>query len=204
MFGGTKEAVHLRIWVATILFLGSYLPLSMILLAQNFQYEKLGMPTCWINEDGCSLPFRQPAISISFFLLCLVCFAMTWMLMHKISPRQRIKIAEAKHIPIDLMNYVLPYIVSFMGIDYADSGKMVGFIVFLIWMFVLIYRSDRIIMNPLFTVFGWKLYEVKHSSVGGEKILVSMVLSKVALEPDDVYRVDSIQDVLIIKGEDGQ
>jgi hypothetical protein len=53
------------------------------------------------------------------------------------------------------MNYVLPYVVSFMSIDYQVTGKFVGFLIFLGWMFLITYKSGQIMLNPLLTVFGW-------------------------------------------------
>ena len=38
------------------------------------------------------------------------------------------------------MNYTLPYVVSFMSIEYHDTGKFVGLIIFLAWMFWITYR----------------------------------------------------------------
>ena len=108
-------------------------------------------------------------------------------------------VSEVKHIPTDLMNYVLPYVVSFMEIDYNDIGKFVGFIVFLVWIFIITYKSERAIMNPVLTVFGWKLFEIKHSSPAGQVVSTSMALSRIALNPGTTYRVNAVQEVLIVK-----
>lgn len=136
--------MRLRIYSAAILFLGSYLPLSVILLVQNFRYELWGEEICteW-RPFNCAIPLRQPVISLSFVAICLVCFVFTLIVLDAIKVRQQAVVSEVKHIPTDLMNYVLPYVVSFMGIDYNDIGKFVGFIVFLAWIFIITYKSER-------------------------------------------------------------
>lgn len=192
--------MRLRFYAAVILFLGSYLPLSVILLVQNFRYELWGSKFCIeLTSPDCAIPLRQPIISLSFVLICFLCFLFTLITLRAIKVRQKIDITEVKHIPADLMNYVLPYIVSFMGLDYGDIGKFIGFTVFLLWIFIITYKSDRIIMNPVLTVFGWKLFEVKYNFPGGQSIFTSIALSNKEINTNDTYRIHHIQDVLVIK-----
>lgn len=171
--------MRLRFWMALAIFLGSYLPLSTILLVQNFE--------------------KNPTVSVIFTTICGLCFLLTWILMRSITPRQDKIAVEIKHIPNDLFNYVVPYIVSFVSVDYSELGKTVGFIIFISWIFIIIFKSDRIIMNPMLVVFGWKLYEVKYKDVGSEKIFVAMILSAIPLEPGTTFKADSIQDVMIVR-----
>ena len=105
--------MQFRVLVALIVFLGSYLPLSLILLAQNFDYAYLSRPVCWEFWTGeCSLPFRNPAFAIGVFLACVACFAVTLGSLAAIRPKQEVTITEAKHVPADLINYTLP--ISFL------------------------------------------------------------------------------------------
>lgn len=192
--------MQLRIYAAFVLFLGSYLPLSVILLFQNFRYELLENDLCWkMPLSSCVIPLRQPIISISFVGICLACLLFTLVVLKAIRVRQDIDAAEIKHIPTDLMNYVLPYVVSFMGLDYNDIGKFVGFIVFLIWIFIITFKSERVIMNPVLTVFGWKLFEIKYTFPAGQVSSTAMALSRIDLNPGETYKINSIQDVLILK-----
>ena len=192
--------MRVRAYAAGILFLGSYLPLSVILLEQNFRYELLRTGICkdW-HADNCLIPLRQPVLSVSFVAICLVCFTFTLIVLRAIQVRQQVVVSEVKHVPADLMNYVLPYVVSFMGIDYSDIGKFAGFIVFLAWIFIITYKSERAIMNPVLTVFGWRLLEIKHSSPGGQVASTSLALSRIELIAGDTCRVNAVQDVLIVK-----
>ncbi len=104
------------------------------------------------------------------------------------------EVKSSKTIPNDIINYVFPYVVSFMGISYDAPEKMLGFVVFLLWMFAITYKSGQIIMNPLLLMFGWKLYEAKIAINGQERDV--RVLKKGILTPGD-YQFQSVQDFYI-------
>ena len=192
--------MQLRLYAAFILFLGSYLPLSVILLAQNFRYDLIGGRPCTLWRDAhCFFPIHQPIAGLAFFGVCCACFLFTVITLAKISPRQDKVIKEAKPIPADLMNYVLPYIVSFMGLNYDEVGKFVGFLVFLLWIFLITYKSERIIMNPVLAVFGWKLYDVTYHAPAGNVDSATVALSQVELISGGTHKVSAIQQVLVIK-----
>ncbi|WZB70433.1 hypothetical protein WJ968_33585 [Achromobacter xylosoxidans] len=70
-----------------------------------------------------------------------------------------VEVRRLKATPNEIINYTFPYVVSFMGITYGDPQKLIGFGVFLLWMFAISWKSGQILMNPLLLIFGWKLYE---------------------------------------------
>jgi hypothetical protein len=70
--------VQFRVLIAVAVFLGSYLPLSLILLAQDYDYGALHQPFCWaLWTRGCSLPLKSPAFAIGILAACIVCFVIT-------------------------------------------------------------------------------------------------------------------------------
>jgi len=198
--------MQFRLGTATIVFLGSYMPLGVILLAQNVDYSKTGSAFCWqLAEAGCNLPLRNPTTALLVFAIPLVCFLLTILLMRMIESGKEIRIIEAKYIPADLMNYTLPYIVSFMSIDYQDVGKFIGLAVFLLWMFWISHKSGQIILNPVLIALGWRLYEIKYSFLGGQsgndaaKEHLTRALVKGHLAPGEIHKKNSIQEIEIIK-----
>ena len=195
--------MKLRLLVAAIIFIGSYFPLSLILLAQNFDYTAVSHSFCWGWWKGgtqCILPFKNAEFSISIFLVCLVCFIVTLSTLSIVQPKREIVVRLAKHVPAELMNYVLPYVVSFMSIDYQVTGKFVGFLIFLAWMFLITYKSGQIMLSPLLTVFGWRLYAVSYSFSGDNQEYSGTVLANTPIMPNERYRQTEVQDLLIIKG----
>lgn len=190
-----------RLYIAILVYLGSYLPLSLILLVQDYDFDAIKMPFCsaWKNETTCVIPFSNAIASFIFTLLCSVSFIATIFLLNKIKVNSKITIVETKHIPADLINYVFPYVVSFMSLDYKGTGKIIGFLIFLMWMFLVTYKSGQIMLNPVLIVFNWKLYEVKYKFIGGTEVYTGKLLSNIAISPNSTYKKNDIQDILIIK-----
>jgi hypothetical protein len=192
--------VQLRLYASIIVFLGSYLPLSLILLAQDFRYDLLNSKFCFPlagATDICGLPLRNPEFSIPIFAVCLLCFFTALFVLGTLTPNRPIQVIEAKYVPSELMSYTLPYVVSFMSIDYQDTGKFVGLIIFLIWMFLITFRSGQLIMNPILIVFGWRLHEIKYRFPRQTIEHISTSLAKSKVTANTRYLITSFQDVLI-------
>jgi hypothetical protein len=194
--------LQIRVPFAAAIFLGSYLPLSLILLAQNFDYASVSRPICWNWTDtatACAMPFRNPTFALGIFFICLVCFGITLFTLAVVTPKREIVVRQAKYVPADLMNYVLPYVVSFMSIDYQELGKFIGLVIFLAWMFWITFKSGQIILNPLLIVFGWRLYDISYNYPGDNTEYSNLALSDVLISPQERYRQTAIQDVMVIK-----
>lgn len=191
--------MQFRMLSAIWIFLGSYLPLSLILLVQNFDFSAISRPFCLVGaEADCELPLLNPIMSISAVAICTFCFLLTLMALRLVRPSNDIVITEAQYVPTELVNYTLPYVVSFMSIDYQDIGKFIGMAVFLAWMFWITFKSGQIILNPLLIVLGWRLYDVKYRSAGDSKILAACSLVKGELELGS-HKHYPVQDIQIIK-----
>jgi len=193
--------LNLRFLVAAIIFLSSYFPLSMILLAQNFDYQYLTHSICPLtaNWRGCVILLKTPWFAIGIFVGCLLCFLITLATLTAVRSNRTMEIVSSKHVPADLMNYVLPYVVSFMSVDYQEVGKFVGFVIFLVWMFWLGYSSGLTILNPMLVAFGWQFYEIEYRFPSGGKTYACVALSRTPLEPNETHRFAAIQQVFLIK-----
>lgn len=191
--------MQLRLLTSVIVFLGSYLPLSVILLAQNIDYARVTGSLCWPGiSNTCIMPFRNPAWAIGMVALTLLCFLITLVALTLVKPKQDIEIISSRYIPTDLMNYTLPYIVSFMSIDYQDTGKFVGFAVFLAWMFWISHRAGQIILNPLLIALSWRLYEMDYKFAGSADTHSSLALAKGHLTIGAAKQW-ALQDIQIVK-----
>lgn len=149
----------------------------------------------------CQIPLKNIGYSLTIFGICLVCFLISLCALSSVRPKTPIDIQEASYVPAELMNYTLPYIVSFMSLEYQETGKFIGLLIFLGWMFTITYRSGQLILNPLLVVFGWRLYEVKYVFSGDDTPHTARVLSTEKLQPETRYNQATIQDVMIIKSD---
>ncbi|BCZ85752.1 hypothetical protein PTKU64_94270 (plasmid) [Paraburkholderia terrae] len=193
--------MQFRLISGFLIFIGSYFPLTVILAVQD-------IPAAWWAQDLCTkatfkaghcafMPFEHPALTLSFSVVALLAVVLTWSSLRKLTFRFTIQINQAKAVPNELINYTFPYVVSFMGISYGESQKLLGFLVFLLWMFAITYKSGQILMNPLLIVFGWQLHEATIVINGTEEREVR-VLTRGQLVPGR-QRAEKIQDFYITK-----
>lgn len=106
------------------------------------------------------------------------------------------KVEECKTIPNDLINYVFPYIVSFMGVELGSTGKLLGFGLFMVWLFLISYRSGQILMNPLLLAVGWQLYEIQADIEGNKRSL--RALSREIVVPGQRLRSCLVQGIYVL------
>lgn len=191
--------MQFRLLTAIMIFLGSYLPLAVILFSQNIDYPALRRGFCWPLVSGrCELPINEAGYSITFLLTTFACFGLTVLSLALVHPTQDVTISEAEYVPTDLMNYTLPYVVSFMGINYHETDKFVGFCVFLAWMFWITHKSGQVFLNPILIALGWRLYNVTYNFAGSADAHKGRALVKGYLEPGR-YKQWPVQDIQIIK-----
>lgn len=191
--------MQIHLFPAILLFLGSYLPLALILAVQDIKPEFWALPLCKTLKfwTGCRFPDFGNADLVWVFLgitfLSLVFFL--WLLKH-LRGSTEMTIEESRTIPNDLINYVFPYIVSFMGVELSETGKVLGFGLFMLWMFLISYRSGQILMNPLLLAVGWQLYEVNASIEGKKRSL--RALSRESVLPNQTLSSCLVQGIYVL------
>ncbi|QNL87513.1 Uncharacterized protein PPKH_2099 [Pseudomonas putida] len=194
--------MELRLVFAAAIFLGSYLPLSIILLIQDLKVELISRPFCSTlsrMSSECELPFNNSGLAIGFVLCCLVCFLTTIVVIWCKQEPQSVTIIESKQIPTDLINYVVPYIVSFMSLEYSQLTKVMGFALFMMWIFWLSYKAGQVVLNPILIILGWKLYEIKYTYQNSPTERVDKALAKTEFKPaaKACIDVEFIQEVIV-------
>lgn len=155
--------MQFHLFPGLLVFIGSYLPLAIILAVQD-------IPVAWWSRSFCSvvkfregkcdfIPFENPTLSLTFLVIAVVATMLARVSLQKAKYPFVVEVRRLKATPNEIINYTFPYVVSFMGITYGDPQKLIGFGVFLLWMFAISWKSGQILMNPLLLIFGWKLYE---------------------------------------------
>ena len=201
LFTYLEVAMQFQIIPGFLIFLGSYLPLAIILAVQDIPSSWWSRPVCTRNQalvGVCDFnPFATAPLSLAFLAVTGVAVLLAWSSLKKISYPFAVEVRRFKGIPNEVINYTFPYVVSFMGISYSEPQKLLGFGVFLLWMFAITYKSGQILMNPLLLIFGWRLYEVTIVINGLERdvrVLRSGVMS------NGLVSAQTIQDFYVFKG----
>lgn len=191
--------MQFRVAAAFFIFIGSYLPLAIILAVQDIPRNWWAQPVCGIEElmlGSCAfMPFKNPELSIGFLLMAVASIILSGFVLRSISLPFSVTVKESKATPNEIINYTFPYVVSFMGISYSEPEKLLGFFVFLVWMFAITYKSGQIVMNPLLLMFGWRLYEAK-IAINNQELNVRL-LNRGDLE-SVTYKGQKIQDFFIL------
>lgn len=191
--------MQFRFWSGAALFLGSYLPLALILLVQDVGEKHWGSTLCgWRGNFDCTvMVFQHPWIAIGSVLAASAALYLTLLTMKAVRLKHRVRVLEVKSIPNDLIGYLFPYVVSFMGMSYGQPKEIAGFLVFWVVLFAITYRSGQILMNPLLVVLGWRLYDVKMSVGEKEEVRSVRVLKRGKLLPGP-QRAEEVQDVFLM------
>ena len=184
--------MQMRLIPALILFLGSYFPLSLILLIQDIKESSWQAPLCRLSaEYSCFLPeLTNPWRAFGLLLICAASLVAFMVMMKRLSAYSSLDVVDSKSVPNDLINYVFPYVVSFMGLDLGVDGKFYGFMLFIILMFIITYRSGQILMNPFLLVSGWQLYELNIVTEGHKRCVK-------ALSKDQIKSGDHLESCLV-------
>ncbi|MEC3889255.1 hypothetical protein [Xanthomonas campestris] len=192
--------MQFQFWSAVLLFLGSYLPLAVILMVQDIATKYRRAPLCgWRGQWNCQFQIlAHPWLAWGTVVVTFGALLLMVVALRSVRLPHRVHVQEVKAIPNDLINYVLPYVVSFMGLSYADPQKLGGFLVFWVVLFLITYRSGQILMNPLLIVLGWKLYEAKVGLGQSGAIRMVRVLKKGPLVPS-IQMAEEIQDVYLMR-----
>jgi hypothetical protein len=194
--------MQLRKTAALVVYLGSYLPLSLILLAQDIDLTTLRRGFCGLRpmlSCACTIPLKHAIVALLAVAISATCFAISVVVLRLLPTPRRLVVTESKHVPADLINYVIPYILSFISLDYGDPSKFIGFVIFFSWIFWITFKSGQIVLNPVLAVLGWKLFEVKYKFFGGTDVFTGRILSSTDIEPGKIYKYGGMQDVIIVK-----
>lgn len=194
--------MKMRLLPALILFLGSYFPLSLILVVQDIKDSSWKEPICKIAAiSTCHLPeLANPVRALSLLAICALSLILFIVMMKGLSAYSNLEVVDSKSVPNDLINYVFPYVVSFMGIDLGAEGKFYGFLLFILLMFVITYRSGQILMNPFLLVSGWQLYELNVLTEGQKRCVKA--LSQDQIQPGDRLESCLVHGIYVLhKGE---
>ncbi len=183
-----------------IVFLGSYFPLAIIMAIQDVPVEWSNQPISTLEKFGANgclfIPFKNPSLAITYIVVTAIAVLLAKCVLSKVSFPYQVRVKRFKAIPNEIINYTFPYVVSLMGVSYDEPQKLLGFAVFLLWMFAISHKSGQTLMNPLLLIFGWKLYEATIDIGNDEQEVRVLMHGKLLLQN---YPAQKIQDFYVIK-----
>ena len=131
----------MRFWVKVGLFLSSYFPLFLILAIKN-----------WFN------------CYMTLILIIVSTYSLVWIGIISISKKWTVEsynVLKVENRTQESLNYLIPYIISFIGFDlnkWQDWGVLA---ILLAILFVVYLNSDLLYVNPMLLFFKYKIYKIE-------------------------------------------
>lgn len=173
-----------KLITAILLFISAYSPLFIILSVKDFDFHKTHR-------------FQHP---IQIIILICITFLSVALLFFSIKSIKKgnmpVKIISVKSRSVDLINYTIPYIVSFFGFDLSKTSDVISLILFLLLMLLMTIKSKSVFMNPILLLFGYNLYDIEFEFDCKRNSTIAM--TKEDLKINNYYFVRSLTKFLYI------
>lgn len=173
-----------RILSSVLLFISAYSPLVLILAVKDFDFDN-------------SFNFKHP-LTISIILgIALLSIFLLFITMGSIKRgNMPVKVVSVKNRSSDLINYTIPYIVSFFGFDLSKTEDVTSLGVFLLLMLFLTIKSKSVFLNPILLLAGYNLYDLDYKF--GQQEDSRIILSKYELKRGETYFIRNLTRFLYI------
>ena len=172
-----------KFFTSILLFISAYSPLFLILLVKDFDFEKIKFNHCVVSW-----------ILVGLILISIILLFATINKIPKGNFHPVIKSVKSRSN--EFINYVIPYILSFMGINLGEIADLIGLSIFLLLLFALTHRAKTVFINPLLAIIGYGIYDIEY--VWNNKTDSKIILSKVKPEIDKSFYMKSISQYMYI------
>ncbi|KAB1068974.1 hypothetical protein F6U93_04260 [Tamlana haliotis] len=176
-----------KIWTSILLFISAYSPLFLILAVKDFDFDY----TC---------RFQHPFVIYVMLGLSILSVLILFLII-KFMPRGNmpVVIKTVSNRSVDLINYTIPYILSFFGFDLSKYEDIISLAIFLTIMLVLTITSRSLFLNPILAFAGYGLYDIEYQF--NERTKSIAVLSKHELKSGQKFYIKSLTRFLYLVKE---
>lgn len=177
-----------RILTSILLFVSAYSPLFIILAAKDFDFNAFTLKHPW--------PFSV------LILLSLLSVLLLFVAFRKMPQGSKlIKVHSVRDRSVDIINYTIPYMISFFGVDLDKPGDVIAVIVFLAILLLLTVTSRSVFLNPILALAGYQLFDIDYSFDSRRHSTV--VLSKIEVHKGRSYRILALTRFLYLVTSEG-
>ncbi len=100
------------------------------------------------------------------------------------------EIVSVKNRSVDLINYTIPYMLSFFGVDLSKPEDVISITIFLGIMLLLTITSKSVFLNPILALANYGLYDLEYKF--DDKVCSTIVISKHEMRSGDRFYVRSL------------
>ncbi|NOR70854.1 MAG: hypothetical protein GQ532_14370 [Methylomarinum sp.] len=169
------------------IFISGYTPLFLIMIIKdinNFLWFEYALTQPVMEVSIIKLPygiaFHNPSVVIFLVTLTVLSLILLKYVLKNIGNNPfPIKITEAKSRSSEVVNYTIPYMISFVAFDLSKWQDLLALVIFLSILCLLSIRSQSIFINPILAAIGYGLYDCKYYE--NNKLKECVMLSQIDL-----------------------
>lgn len=171
-----------RIVPALLMFLSSYFPLVLIFVVKDL--------------DGSSFLPSHLRLAIAMVLIEILACAVVLLVVRSIKPGVSTELTKVSNKSGDLFSYTIPYMISFYNFNLGDWKTLTCLLIFMSIMFLLSYKTNNFLTNPVLAFAGYGLYDCQFKS--GKAEWQALALSRQVLRVGDHPRIEQVSPFLYL------
>ena len=179
--------MRLRFGASILIFLSAYAPLSVIFLIQDFDFAKKEIMHPWLVWP----------ILFTSVLSCIILWISVNLLKTSSPP---VTVKSVSNRSDELINYSIPYMISFLVIDMGNIKLVGSFVFFMFILYWLTMKTHKVFINPVLVLMGYRIYTV-HYERNGHDCEDSFLVKGSRLQKDERCRIVEISEQLYVVTE---
>jgi hypothetical protein len=144
------NALKIKYGTSVAIFVSGYIPLFFVLIIKDFNLEQLQ----YNNQIQVMIVWLLVVVSYVWLRVTLHC------LRREDSRMMAYKIRKVKFKSSEIVNYTIPYMISFYSFDLSDLKNILSFVLFLSVLCYLSIMSHSVFFNPFVAGLGYNVYEL--------------------------------------------
>lgn len=180
-------SLRLRPWVALAVFISAYAPLLLILAIKD------------LDITGSYPVPNHPGWFGGLLVLAVLSCAMVLRSVSSIRQGLQVQVSKAANKSGEMFGYTIPYVLSVVRIDLSDWPTVLSLLIFMAMMFVMAYRTQTVLVNPILALAGYMLIDATFKR--GTVETQAMVITRVPLEIGGTYTIERLAHYLYVAAE---
>ncbi|MCK9608675.1 MAG: hypothetical protein M0R33_19720 [Methylomonas sp.] len=177
-------SLRLRPWASLLLFLSAYAPLLIILVIKDYDPDSFQ----WLP--------RHPILSGTLLVIAISSSIAILHAVKEISGGLSVTVTKASNKSGDMFGYTVPYMLSFLRIDFSDWQTIVSLTIFMSILFIMAYRTQTVFINPILALAGYMLIDCTFKR--GEQEIQAMVVTRTPLVIGKTYQLERLSHYLYV------
>lgn len=177
------SSLRLSFLVSLIIFISSYSPLMIILAIKQIDLMN-------------PYYFTYPVFGIGLFSVALISNICVLWVVKSVNSGLMVEVSKASNKSGEMFSYTIPYVISFAKVDFTEWQTTFSLLLFMIVLFIISYRSQAMLVNPVLAIFGYMLIDCTFKR--GDKEIQAMVITKQAISTGDRVCIDKLSHYLYI------